>query len=137
LSFVVDASIAASWFLPDEATPGATALARRAAREYPTVPSLFVHEMRNLLIMAARRGRVSETHVRQQFEELEKLRKTIADPRESGAILRLAVKHGLTGYDATYLALAIDRGLPLATLDKPLAVAATAERVTVLGPLAP
>ena len=137
MSFVVDASIAASWFLPDEATPSATALARRAAREYPTVPSLFVHEMRNLLIMAARRGRVSEKEVRQQFEELEKLRKTIADPRESGAILRLAVKHGLTGYDATYLALAIDRGLPLATLDKPLAAAATAERVTVLGPLAP
>ena len=93
--------------------------------------------MGNLLIMAARRGRVSEKEVRQQFEELEKLRKTIADPRESGAILRLAVKLGLTGYDATYLALAIDRGLPLATLDKPLAAAATAERVTVLGPLAP
>ncbi len=71
MSFVVDASIAASWFLPDEATPSATALARRAVHEYPTVPSLFVHEMRNLLIMAARRGRVSETHVRQQFEELE------------------------------------------------------------------
>ena len=137
MSFVVDASIAASWFLPDEATPSATALARRAAREYPTVPSLFLHEMRNLLIMALRRGRVGETHVRQQFEELEKLRKTIADPRESGAILRLAVKHGLTGYDAIYLALAIDKGLPLATLDKPLAAAATAESVTVLGPLAP
>jgi predicted nucleic acid-binding protein len=101
------------------------------------VPSLFVHEMRNLLIMAARRGRVSETHVRQQFEELEKLRKTIADPRESGAILRLAVKHGLTGYDATYLALALEQGLPLATLDKELAAAARAENVTVLGPLAP
>jgi predicted nucleic acid-binding protein len=137
MSFVVDASIAASWFLPDEATPSATALARRAAREYPTVPSLFVHEMRNLLVMALRRGRVSETHVRQQFKDLEKLRKTIADPREPGAILRLAVEHRLTGYDATYLALAVDKGLPLATLDKPLAAAAIAERVLVLGPLAP
>jgi predicted nucleic acid-binding protein len=137
LSFVVDASIAASWFLPNEATPSATALARRAAREYPTVPSLFVHEMRNLLIMAARRGRVGEAHIRQQFEELEKLRRTIADPRESGAILRLAVRHGLTGYDATYLALAIDKRLPLATLDKPLAAAARAEKVPILGPLAP
>jgi hypothetical protein len=53
MGFVVEASIAASWFLPDEATPGA--LARRAAPEYPTVPSLFVHEMRNLLVTALRR----------------------------------------------------------------------------------
>jgi predicted nucleic acid-binding protein len=118
-------------------TVGGRLLYRRAARQYPTVPSLFLHEMRNLLIMAARRGRVSESHARQEFEELDKLRKTIVDPRESGAILGLVVKHGLTGYDATYLALAIDKELPLATLDKPLAAAATAERVTVLGPLAP
>jgi predicted nucleic acid-binding protein len=91
----------------------------------------------NLLVMALRRGRVSETHVRQQFEDLEKLRKTIVDPSEPGAILRLAVKHGLTTYDATYLALALDKDLPLATLDKPLAAAATTGRLTVLGLLAP
>ena len=40
-------------------------------------------------------------------------------------------------YDATYLALAIDKALPLATLDKPLAAAARAEKVPILGPLAP
>jgi len=53
------------------------------------------------------------------------------------ALGEAAVKHGLTGYDAAYLALALDRGLPLATLDKPLAAAARAEEVPILGPLAP
>ena len=52
-------------------------------------------------------------------------------------IASLAFKHGLTTYDAAYLALALDEGLPLATLDKELAAAARAEKVPILGPLAP
>jgi predicted nucleic acid-binding protein len=51
-------------------------------------------------------------------------------------IARLALKHGLTAYDATYLALAISERLPLATLDRELAAAARGEAVEVLGPLA-
>ena len=50
--FVVDASLAATWFLPDEADPATTALGEEAARETPLVPSLFLHEMRSLLITA-------------------------------------------------------------------------------------
>ena len=52
-------------------------------------------------------------------------------------IAHLAFKHGLTTYDATYLALALAEGLPLATLDRQLAAAARAEKVPILGPLAP
>jgi predicted nucleic acid-binding protein len=50
-------------------------------------------------------------------------------------VARLALEHGLTAYDATYLALALVERLPLATLDKNLAAAAHAEKVAVLGPL--
>ena len=39
----------------------------------------------------------------------------------------------MNGYDASYLELALRRDLPLATLDRELAVAATAEGVAVLG----
>ena len=38
-----------------------------------------------------------------------------------GAVLALAMAHGLTAYDAAYLALAQERSLPLATLDQKLA----------------
>ncbi len=40
------------------------------------------------------------------------------------ATAQLAEQHKLTAYDATYLELALRRGLPLATRDKPLAAAA-------------
>ena len=52
------------------------------------------------------------------------------------AILDLAMARGLTAYDAAYLALARERGLPLATLDESLARAARLEGVVLLGPLA-
>ena len=52
-----------------------------------------------------------------------------------GAVLALAMAHGLTAYDAAYLALAQERDLPLATLDQKLAAAARREDVALLGPL--
>ncbi|MGY2437947.1 type II toxin-antitoxin system VapC family toxin, partial [Escherichia coli] len=45
--------------------------------------------------------------------------------------LRLASKHSLTLYDAAYLELARRLGLPLATLDKELRRAASAEDVAI------
>jgi predicted nucleic acid-binding protein len=49
------------------------------------------------------------------------------------ATLQLAHRHRLTLYDAAYLELAQRRGLPLATLDRDLRTAATAEGVHLLG----
>jgi predicted nucleic acid-binding protein len=51
-----------------------------------------------------------------------------------GAVLNLASSHALSAYDAAYLTLALDRKLPLATLDRKLVVAARAEGVEILGP---
>ena len=48
-------------------------------------------------------------------------------------MLALARRHGLTVYDAAYLELATRENLSLATLDGPLAAAARAEGVPVLG----
>jgi predicted nucleic acid-binding protein len=47
--------------------------------------------------------------------------------------LRLADLHRLSVYDAAYLELAMRRGLPLASLDRELRVAAAAENVVLLG----
>ena len=54
---------------------------------------------------------------------------TDLDPQSS---FDLARKHGLSVYDALYLNLAQRRGIPLATLDKALRRAATAEDVVVV-----
>jgi predicted nucleic acid-binding protein len=48
-------------------------------------------------------------------------------------VIALAERHGLSGYDASYLALAVAEKLSLATLDKKLAAAARAEKLAVLG----
>jgi len=48
-------------------------------------------------------------------------------------VLALAERHGLSGYDASYLALALAQNLPLATLDKKLSTAARAQGVVVRG----
>lgn len=45
----------------------------------------------------------------------------------------LASRHRLTTYDATYLELAIRLALPLATLDRRMRAAASAEGVPLLG----
>ena len=134
-AFVVDASFAASWFLPDETNPTAADLAKEAVREPPLTPSLFLHEMRSLFVMAARRGRGSREDLLQQLEVVEKLYSKHAGSGDGLAIGRLAFKHNLTSYDATYLGLALEKKAPLATLDRALAAAAKAEGVTVLGPL--
>jgi predicted nucleic acid-binding protein len=134
MGFVLDASFAATWFLPDEASPTTNALLDRLAEA--AVPSLFRHEMRNLVLLAHRRGRMSRAKLREVVAELET---APIQERASGRdndIVDLALKHDLTAYDAVYLELALRERLPLATLDKKLAAAARAENIALLGPLA-
>jgi len=52
---------------------------------------------------------------------------------DSDATLQLARAHGLTGYDAVYLELALRRHLPLVTFDAALAEAARRANVAADG----
>ncbi len=99
------------------------------------VPSLFWHEARNILLIAERRGRIGAGEAASAMARLRRLPLEDAGAGRDGAILAIAAAHGLSAYDAVYLALAQERRLPLATLDRKLANAARAEGVEVLGPL--
>jgi predicted nucleic acid-binding protein len=134
MAFVSDASVAAAWLLPDEQSAEADALFDQIDAIH--VPSLFWFEVRNLLLVAERRGRVEGGEALPYLLRLRKLPFEDAGIGSDIAILSLARRHNLTGYDAAYLALAIEDSLPLATLDRPLAAAARVAGVTVLGPLA-
>ncbi|MGB3583666.1 MAG: type II toxin-antitoxin system VapC family toxin [Roseiarcus sp.] len=132
---VVDASMAAAWLLPEEdSDPAEAIIAALSGR--PPVPSLFWHEARNILLMAERRERIVAGEAAAAMARLRRLPLEDAGSGSDGAILAIAVTHGLSAYDAVYLALAQERGLPLATFDRKLAGAARAEGVRVLGPLA-
>ena len=133
MSVVVDASIAAAWFLPDEQNAAADQVMAGLGAEAGRAPTLFWFETRALFILAERRGRLRGGEAALVMAQLRGFPIVDAGQGEDGPILALALRHGLTGYDAAYLALAIAEGQPLATLDRRLAAAARAEGVAVLG----
>lgn len=92
------------------------------------VPMLWHIETANMLLQAERRRRVTEAEciiLTQFLATLPIQTDTEGARRAHGPILALARQHRLTVYDATYLDVAIRRGLPLATRDQELEVAAT------------
>ncbi|MER9618023.1 type II toxin-antitoxin system VapC family toxin [Mesorhizobium sp. M0207] len=136
MPFVVDFSMAVAWILPDEDSEAAAALMRRLPGATAPVLSLFWHEARNVVLMAERRGRIAAGEAATTMARLRRLPLEDAGGGSDGAVLTLAASHGLSAYDAAYLALAIETELPLATLDRKLALAARRQGVQILGPLA-
>ncbi len=132
MPFVVDASMIAAWLLPDEAKPSADALLDRLAETRPVAPDLLAHEVRSLIAKAVRRKRVAPEDIDQLIRRFDQLGVVDAGPGDMRGVLALALKHGLTPYDAAYLDLAMDRMLPLASLDAELREAAKAEGVALL-----
>ena len=90
-------------------------------------PMLWWFEVRNALLVAERRGRLAETAVSRFLGILAGMDITVAVPDDDAVAFRLVRRHRLSFYDASYLALAVRLGCPLATLDVPLSRAAQAE----------
>ncbi len=132
--FVLDGSVALAWFFLDEQTPYATDVAQRLTRARAIVPSIWIIEIANVLVLGERRNRCTEAMIATWLNELSTFDIQIdyAPPATIwGEVLRLARKHKLTAYDAAYLELALRRNLPFATLDKQLLTALHANSVTL------
>ena len=127
--FVADASVAAAWVLPDEEAALADLALDRLGRDTAQVPDVFWHELRNLLLSAERRGRIDRRHADVSMERLRRLPIRCPGEAHDRHVMALARDHGLTAYDASYLALAIREGCALASLDRRLTEAAAAEGV--------
>jgi predicted nucleic acid-binding protein len=94
---------------------------------------LFWFEVRSLFVMAEKRGRLTPGEAGLSMTQLRSLPIIDAGSGNDWQVIALSHRHGLSGYDASYLAVAIQEQLPLATLDKKLSTAARAESVVVLG----
>jgi predicted nucleic acid-binding protein len=129
---VVDASAAAAWLMPDEAAPPGLVQALEAAGQL-AAPWHFWIELRNILLVGERRGRLPRGTADAFLEAVDDLGIALDTAAASGRVLELARRHALTAYDALYLELALRRRLPLATLDTALAAAARAEGVAGVG----
>jgi predicted nucleic acid-binding protein len=87
--------------------------------------------------MGEKRKRISMELVQSFVNDLARLpvalQQTSADT-VFDRVQRLSREYSLTAYDAAYLDLALDSGLPLATLDEDLARAAKKARVQLVQP---
>lgn len=121
---VVDASITASWLLPDEGNDFALEIYKRIGECEIFVPALWNYEIRNILIINERRGRITMEAADAAFGFLADLGINIDHNADWRTATDLARQFKLTIYDAAYLELAVRKDLPIATLDKALIAAA-------------
>ena len=134
MPFVIDASTTACWAFSDESEPVADAARDQLIYDSAFAPSLWWFEVRNAMIVNERRKRIGENDTVAFLAQLALLPVVIDRSPLEADILTLARRHQLTVYDAAYLELARRRGEPLATLDRKLAAAATAESIALIGP---
>ena len=132
MPFVLDASVTASWHFEDERSPLAEAVLNALSHETAVVPALWWFEIRNVLLLGEWRGRATDQQTTQFLGRLAVLRIEQAELPDEAGCMSLARRHGLSFYDAAYLALALGEGIALATLDARLAAAARAEGVALL-----
>ncbi len=132
MPFVLDASIVGCWALEDENHPAAEAALSRIETDDAIVPSLWWFEVRNILTVNERQGRIGESEVSRFLRALSGFRVRIDRLPDEAQLLRLVRIHRLSIYDAAYLELAAREHLPLATLNAALATAAHAESVPLI-----
>ena len=125
--YVLDASVAAKWFLPASREALASE-ARELLRAFTSgqvglaAPDLFWPELGNVLWKAARLQRISQTTAEESIEAIGQLGLATAP---SKPLLRdafaIAVAFERSVYDAVYVALAIATATSLVTADERLA----------------
>ncbi len=117
---VVDASVAAKWYLPEPDSQRAFALLK--SRDVLAAPDILEPEVASAITRAARRGRLTvaqargaaDSWLRHLDDELIVLEPVEADI-DAAINLALSMSHGLL--DCLYLALAMRRAAQLITTD--------------------
>ena len=132
--FVIDTSVVMSWCFKDETNRYADGILDLLEEATALVPSIWPLEVGNVLLVAERRKRLSEADSMRFITLLSELPIIVEqEPPERmiHEILTLAREHKLSSYDASYLDLAMRKGLSIATIDKNLVAAAKRSRVPI------
>jgi len=133
--FVVDASITLAWYFVDEKTAFTDAVLKRLPSEGALAPTIWPMEVANILILGERRQRITSAQSIHIVQELTLLPIEVDQAPVSlvfSTTLGLAQSLGITVYDASYLELAMRRGVALATIDRQLASAAATMGVPLI-----
>lgn len=132
--FVLDCSVTMAWCFDDEATPYTESVQEKLVDARAIVPTIWPLEVANAALVGERRKRLDEARSARFLAFLGALPIVVddeTDRRAFGDVIHLARAHNLSSYDASYLELAIRRGLPLACLDGKLKAAARAVGVSL------
>ena len=133
MPFVLDNSVVSGWYLENQATPYTEAVAQRLRNDGAHVPALWELEFINVLRTACLRRRMDAQHAQAVITQISALpievdRSTVL----RSELLGLALRFGLSAYDAAYLELALRLQCPLATQDAALHAAALSSGVGVV-----
>lgn len=124
---VLDASVAVALVSPDEAGDISPERQSMLVAGGIVVPGLWALECLNVLALKRRRSTMQDDTFELAVAALRALSPQVDHLSVDATVtdvLPLALKHGLTLYDAAYLELALRRGCSLATLDSRLKQAA-------------
>jgi len=134
-SFVIDNSVVMSWCFKDETSEYTDAVLNRLEYSTAFVPSIWPLEVGNVLLVAERNKRLRQADSIRFIALLSEL-PIIVEPespdRMMNEIVSIARAYDLSTYDASYLDLAMRKGIPIATLDKGLLRAAKKSNVPVI-----
>lgn len=134
-NFVIDTSVVMSWCFKDETNRYADGILDLLEEATALAPSIWPLEVGNVLLVAERRKRLSEADSMRFITLLSELPIIVEqEPPERmiHEILTLARGHKLSSYDASYLDLAMRKGLSIATVDKNLIAAAKRCQVPIV-----
>ncbi len=130
MSFVLDNSVTMRWFFGD-GKPQELSYAGKVLDamkdDNALVPVTWGLEVSNVIAKAEAKGLVTEARSGAFLEMLEGVDIEVDTAAFSHALsdtLQLARRYKLSAYDASYLELALRKGIPLATLDEDLQKAA-------------
>jgi len=132
--FIVDNSVVMSWCFKDKSNKYADIVLDNLKKSSAVVPPVWPLEVANVLLVAERRKRLTEADSMRFLTLLNQLPITVEAGEPEKMMLRiisLAREHRLSSYDASYLDLAMRKGLPIATLDKGLRAAAQKTKVRI------
>jgi predicted nucleic acid-binding protein len=133
--FVIDTSVVMSWCFKDETNRYADGILDFLEEATAMAPSIWPLEVGNVLLVAERKKRLSEADSMRFVTLLSELPIIVEQEppeRMMHKVLMLAREHKLSSYDASYLDLAMRKGLSIATIDKNLVAAAKRSQVPIV-----
>jgi predicted nucleic acid-binding protein len=138
IPFVLDASVALSIIFEDEFSSYSNDVAEIMSRSRAVVPIVWPLEIANAILTAVRRQRIPREDAPMLIGSMDRLPvdidRGIAPEFLTWATLTVGLAHRVSAYDASYLEVAMRRGLPLATQDERLIRAADAAGIEILQP---